>query len=396
MYRLIIVDDEYLFRKKLIGMIDWAFYGFEVAGVFGSGQKAIDFLKDNNVDIIISDIRMNRVSGLDIVKYVHDNLPYIKVILISGYQDFEYAKAAINYGVSDYLTKPVGKESVIKTLEKIKNELEKERNRFFSYLAVRQAFIDLMHNGETQISQQNLLSAGIQIQFDNTKYMLCVAEIQNFEEYISTYPYGKEGLYNTICYIITREYNGIYFSVLNVKENSIIIAAIKDNTEQELFEKEAGKALERAIGELSNILKINMSEKRTEFSKSASEFGGIYFEMVKNEKDEKEHSESAVEKAIKYMNENYQKDICQDDIASYVGLSVYHFSRIFKSATNEKFIDYLTKLRMENACRLLVSGDEKISEIGKMVGYINYSTFHRVFKAYTGYAPGEYRTIHKG
>lgn len=188
MYRLIIVDDEYLFRKKLIGMIDWAFYGFEVAGVFGSGQKAIDFLKDNNVDIIISDIRMNRVSGLDIAKYVHENLPYIKVILISVYQDFEYAKAAINYGVSDYLTKPVGKESVIKTLEKIKNELEKERNRFFSYLAVRQAFIDLMHNGETQISQQNLLSAGIQIQFDNTKYMLCVAEIQNFEEYISTYP----------------------------------------------------------------------------------------------------------------------------------------------------------------------------------------------------------------
>lgn len=107
MFYTIIVDDEETIREGLSKYISRAFSEICITGVFSDGKDAIDFLSNNHVDIILTDIRMSEKSGIDIAKYVFENTPDVKVVFLSAYQEFEYAKKAMKYGVKDYLTKPI-------------------------------------------------------------------------------------------------------------------------------------------------------------------------------------------------------------------------------------------------------------------------------------------------
>ena len=108
--------------------------------------------------------------------------------------------------------------------------------------------------------------------------------------------------------------------------------------------------------------------------------------------DRKEtQSESAVEKAKKYMEENFSKDISLEDVSMKVDISSYYFSKLFKEETGRNFIEYLTELRMEEAKRLLKETDMSMKEICGMVGYSDPNYFSRSFKKYTGVTPTEAR-----
>ncbi|HML47049.1 MAG TPA: response regulator, partial [Clostridia bacterium] len=105
--RMVIADDEDVILDGLREIVDWNAIGFEVAGCFRDGQSLLNALHSGlSVDAILSDIRMEGTSGIDIAQYVHDRQLPTKVVLLSGYRDFEYARQAIGYGVSGYLTKP--------------------------------------------------------------------------------------------------------------------------------------------------------------------------------------------------------------------------------------------------------------------------------------------------
>ena len=109
-YKLIIVDDELTFCRGLEKYIRKFFNELSVDGIFNTGEQAIEYISANNVDIVLSDIKMLGMSGLELAKVLHQKYPHIQVILISGYSDFEYAKQAIKYNVVDYLTKPINFE----------------------------------------------------------------------------------------------------------------------------------------------------------------------------------------------------------------------------------------------------------------------------------------------
>ena len=105
--RMVIADDEDVILDGLREIVDWAAIGFEVVGCFRDGQTLLAALRSGlSVDAILSDIRMEGTSGIDIARYVHERQLPAKVVLLSGYRDFEYARQAIGYGVSGYLTKP--------------------------------------------------------------------------------------------------------------------------------------------------------------------------------------------------------------------------------------------------------------------------------------------------
>ena len=107
-------------------------------------------------------------------------------------------------------------------------------------------------------------------------------------------------------------------------------------------------------------------------------------------------SESAVERAKKYIDENYRKDISLEDVSQKVDISSYYFSKIFKEETGENFIEYLTKLRMEEAKRLLEDTDMSIKEVCSDVGYSDPNYFSRNFKKYAGVTPTEARELKRG
>ena len=96
--------------------------------------------------------------------------------------------------------------------------------------------------------------------------------------------------------------------------------------------------------------------------------------------------------AKNYITKAFSQEICLDDVAEYVSLSSAYFSRPFKQETGENFIDYLVKIRMENAKKMLENTEYKTYEISELVGYKKSKYFSKIFKNYTGYTPTEYRT----
>ena len=116
-------------------------------------------------------------------------------------------------------------------------------------------------------------------------------------------------------------------------------------------------------------------------------------EQISNPKKAETASyDSTMDKAIEYIKEHYTENITLADVAKYVALSPGYFSSIFKQHTDEKFIDYLSKLRINKAIDLLVNSNIKITAIANLVGYKDAQYFHRVFKLYSGTTPSKYRS----
>ncbi len=126
MYRILIVDDEAIIRQGLIGYIDWKSLNCLIAADFENGLQAIEYLKSECVDIIISDIKMPGADGITLAKYVHEECPDTKVILYTGYSDFKYAKSAIKYDVSDFIVKPSTMNNIVNVIQENIKKIEKQ------------------------------------------------------------------------------------------------------------------------------------------------------------------------------------------------------------------------------------------------------------------------------
>lgn len=125
MYKLIIADDERRIRQGLKNIVDWEGLGFQVVDVFSDGQEVIEYLEYVIPDVILTDIKMSYVSGLEVARYVFDHKLPCKVVLVSGYQEFELAVQAMKYGVEDYLLKPTDVMNIEETFGKIRQRLDK-------------------------------------------------------------------------------------------------------------------------------------------------------------------------------------------------------------------------------------------------------------------------------
>lgn len=247
---VIVAEDEHLVRNSIVRFINENIDGVSVEASFADGSEVLDYLKNHEVDIILTDVKMFEVSGLEVAKYVCENNIKTAVIIISAYRDFSYAKTAIDYQVCSYLLKPVMPGDLRQALKKAER-----------FLAER--------------AQAN-------------------------------------------------------------KEETLPDA-------------------------------------------------------TKNDEKKPDDRESVImERALKYINENFHKDISLSDVASHVYLSEHYFGSIFKRNKAEGFTKYLNSVRLKEAERLLKMGRYSVKEISKRVGYNNCNYFIKLFKSQTKVTPKQY------
>ena len=129
MYRVIVVEDEVLVREAICENINWNGLGYELAGNCENGKSAIEFLEETEVDVVLTDICMPYMDGMQLSEYIHQNMPDVRVIIFSGFDEFEYAKKAIQYHVEDYLLKPVTAFELSEVLTKLKEKMDEERRQ---------------------------------------------------------------------------------------------------------------------------------------------------------------------------------------------------------------------------------------------------------------------------
>ena len=127
MYRILLVDDEILVRDAIRENIDWKAMDCELVGDCDNGKAAAEFVQNHPVDIVLTDILMPYMDGMELSRFLHDNYPDIVIVIFSGFGEFEYAKKAIQYGVSEYMLKPVTAMELRNVIGKMKEKVDQQR-----------------------------------------------------------------------------------------------------------------------------------------------------------------------------------------------------------------------------------------------------------------------------
>lgn len=193
LYRIILVDDEEEVRKSIIKKIDWQDAGFQVVGDAENGQEALEKIEALEPDVVLTDIRMPYMDGLTLAEQVRQKYPSIKIIIFSGYDDFEYAKQAIKLNVIEYILKPVNVEELTVILKKIQHTLDEEiaqrrdvdllREHYQRSLPIiREQFLNemLRHPVPEDVAADKLLDYGVNI-LGAKKWVVAVAEVEQGE-----------------------------------------------------------------------------------------------------------------------------------------------------------------------------------------------------------------------
>jgi two-component system response regulator YesN len=236
MYRVLIADDEDIIREGFIEFIPWAELGFEIVYTCENGTQAIEYLKENSVDFILTDIIMAGTTGLDIARYVYENNISSVVCLVSGHRDFEYARQAIKYNVNYYLTKPTDFDDMLEMINEVKKTLDSRKISSEETFALQESFfLDFFIGNHTDYDKIVLMAH--QLGFNPDKMFICPfwITVKNFDKYIEEkWNYGKELLFTailnflrdglkqfTIYNIMINNNEGLFIAVLNQTENSV-------------------------------------------------------------------------------------------------------------------------------------------------------------------------------
>lgn len=135
--KVLVVDDEENTRKLIKKCVDWDELGINIAGEASSGQEALDMLENVNYDIVITDIRMQFMDGLEFSKKASERYPHIKIIVLTAYEEFEYAKQGIKIGINDFLLKPIKRSELRESVASVKNKIETERISRAQYIKLK-------------------------------------------------------------------------------------------------------------------------------------------------------------------------------------------------------------------------------------------------------------------
>ena len=121
--RVFLVDDEKLIREGMKKLLKWEAYGMEICGEAGNGRDALQAILELLPDIVLTDLRMPAMDGLTLASKLSVQAPSVEVVIITGYDEFEYAKEAVRSGVFDYLLKPVSQQELLDTMLRLKQKI---------------------------------------------------------------------------------------------------------------------------------------------------------------------------------------------------------------------------------------------------------------------------------
>lgn len=361
MYKVFFADDEAAMRAGLRNAFDWDNSDFILAGEAPDGELALSLMQEIMPDILITDIRMPFMDGIELSRRVKETMPWIKVIILSGHDEFEYAKQAIDIGTESYLLKPIRSEQLLETLHDVARKIDKERRSNVERL------IDSVQDvGAIELIP--LAEVTKLPMIDKLRYA-SKADVPRFvQDYLDSFETKSITSYIFVSYIVM----------------DVLLSSSK------IIEELGGDAKE-VLAEYSDIRNLISTDSGIEAIKtlliSVLESVVEYRDNVTGLKNNE-----IILKAQEYIQKNYsEKDISLHSVANQVNVSPNHFSTIFSQNIGETFISYITRIRLERAKTLLKTTSKRISDIGYEVGYNDTQYFSYVFKKNIGITPKAFR-----
>lgn len=399
-----IIDDERGELEYFAGFIDWKKFGFNLCATYSNSPKAYEALAEGKTDVVFSDISMPKMDGLELARRIKTNYPGITVVLISAYGSFEYAQEAIRQNVFDYVTKPFDYDEIVKLLIKIRKRKEEESSFYdeegLPAMECQQAIIDYCYKNIDADEFVKIYKRTFgNINMERTPAAVIKIRIDDFVEYLnSTWTYGKDRLYSCIMRYIRSD--KVNFIPVEYAFNTITVLAVasETNAEKAEFESCCTKIFKDAVKLYENELQLRLSFAIVAVCDNITVINSILGKnlMIDTNSGTRVENFDDISQAKQYIEENYRNDISLTDIAERVHLSPYHFSKKFRAVTGETVTGYITRMRLEEACRLLVGSDMSVINVAQNVGYKNKSHFYKMFRMQYEITPQEYRNKSKG
>lgn len=349
MYRVLLVDDEALIREAITENIPWEELGYRLVGSCRNGREALEQIRKEPPDLLLTDINMPYMDGMELSRIVHEEYRDTCIVIISGYDEFDYAKRAMKYQVLEYILKPVTQQEMNETLLRVRDRLD-EQNLRPEAGAARSA---------ESLVREIKADSPEGIRRETERFMQSVRDAR--------------------C---TR--NRSAFCIQN------LVFAVLDGLDAALSEEEGVLAAEQAL-----FRAVYQKEDLSETAGELENFFGKLAKALRAEKDSGGAKQALA--ALDYIEKNYgDPRVSLNSVCSYLAMSTSYFSSVFKAYTGETFIEALTKKRMEKAKSLLVRTDKKAYEVADEVGYSDPHYFSSAFKKTTGMTPTEYARKARG
>ena len=358
-HKVVIIDDEPWTRGVILKLGQWNQLGLEVVGEAADGETGLELIYKVLPDIIITDVRMPRIGGLELVQKLREQGYNVPVLIVSGYDDFSYVRSALQLGVTDYILKPVKAQELnqqlqncVKALEKIESAKPKTMMQasFFAdgwedmYSEIRKKLESALYVGNSEI---------IEKQFGQLQQVICKHEGENPSTTVLI------GIYYALLYPLQK-----YIDTIGVnKEDAFgmkapVFVFRRDNTPDQIL----AFVKELYLGVLQYV-----------------------------EKQQQQRARLDIDAVCRYIKENYTQGITLEQTADIFHVSKEYLSKAFKAHMNEGFAEYVTALRMKRAYELITDYHAQLKDVGAMVGYYDLAHFYKTFKKYYGKTPGEVR-----
>lgn len=342
--RLLIVDDELWSRQLIKKVIHWNDYGFNELSEATNGEEAITLLEKYPFSLIITDMRMPKVDGAQLLQYVREHDYSCEIIVMSGYEDYKYLHEALKTKAIDYLLKPVVKAELVSAVKRA-TDIIKE-NQSYEYIE------EILRNED--------------LKFELNKYY----ELKNI----------------------------IYKALITVDEKKLLTEL--DQLEDLIKSKEMNNQLSEFIYTDMHRFLIRLEDEY--YLEGAINHNYSAFNFTSLQKSLLMMMQAIIDKDVykkvqildvqKYIDNHFTESITLADIADIYHVSKEHLSRLFKKQVGMSVQQYITNKKITYAKRLLKKHQAlSISTVSVMSGYIDVQYFYRVFKKETMLTPIQFR-----
>ncbi len=395
MYKMIIIDDETLTLRLFSKMVKNIADGFELVASFECAEDAIEYLKTDRVDVIISDISMPGMNGLEFLKYVEINHSNAIFIVLSAYKNFDYVKSAFRHNAFEYLTKPINRDELRELFARVKSDLDKKNMDVecnYSELKCQQGLIDyLMKNTDEETFSNIMKENNIHISCAKTPVAIVHTSTRNIAYLLEHFNYGSDRLHTALIQILRM--TDIPALSVNYSHSGMNMLVFAENDNFDAFSASLNSILSRFTSTCTQLLSIEIDASVTGVYKSLDDAGRSISKILNLSSTivSSEIKNEHINSVLSFIHANYQKDLSLSDVANYVHLTPFHLSKLFKNITGLSFVAYVSDYRLSKAKDMLVNSDMTVAEISVKSGFNNATTFYRTFKKFTGMSPQEYK-----
>ncbi len=407
--KVFLVDDEIVIREGIRESFPWAETDYTLIGEAPDGEMALPMIRDTNPDIVITDIRMPFMDGLSLCTVLKEQMPWIGIIILSGYDEFEYARQCMKLGVREYLLKPINARDLRQSLDKVSAQIEAERKSRAHAESLRAR----MENGGAFLKEKLIGSLfseeSMEEDADNAlRQLRSMGSAVNAPFYSvvdAAFDPVSEGQAEAAA-LAESSTGSVYSSGSRTGTRLLVLGDTAADAEERAYafaaslahrlEMAGCKTIRVGIGEIverpGDIFKSFKSARHIRHLLADRTEENALILGVREMGESTGKSSSVINEAKVYMASHFtDPNLMLQDVARAVNMSNSRFSTVFSQQNGQTFTEYLIYLRLNKAKELLRETDMKGSQVAMESGYNDSHYFSYIFKKNVGITPSEYR-----